>query len=1465
MLSHRAVWANCVRGRTRGGRWPRSSQTKSPQLCHKNTNPDVRWVSSGVDRRQLHATQEEVPAQKPLPPQAQVVIAGGGAIGCSVAYHLAKFGWTDVVLLEQGRLSCGTTWHAAGCCAMLVEGILREMFEYSKQLYPTLEAETGVNTGWQQTGSIYVARTEDRMTAYRRHADAIRAMGVECDLVSPRDVSVYHPLLRVDDLKGALWVPGDGVATAADVTQALAKGATMKGVQIHEKVGVEKVLTSDGRVSGVRTNKGDIRCDNFVNCTGQYDLDGVYSHSCQIPMLSHRAVWANCVRGRTRGGRWPRSSQTKSPQLCHKNTNPDVRWVSSGVDRRQLHATQEEVPAQKPLPPQAQVVIAGGGAIGCSVAYHLAKFGWTDVVLLEQGRLSCGTTWHAAGCCAMLVEGILREMFEYSKQLYPTLEAETNVNTGWQQTGSIYVARTEDRMTAYRRHADAIRAMGVECDLVSPRDVSVYHPLLRVDDLKGALWVPGDGVATAADVTQALAKGATMKGVQIHEKVGVEKVLTSDGRVSGVRTNKGDIRCDNFVNCTGQWAWELGQQSSPSVRVPLHSCEHFYIITDPVAGANITTPVAQDPDGYNYLREWNGGFICGGFEPKPKPVFTDGIPSPFEFQLLEEDWDHFQPVLEQILLRMPALKEVKVKKFLNGPESFTPDLFPNMGQAPEVPGYFVAAGMNSGGIASAGGVGKVMAEWIISGDPPAGTWPVDIRRFGEMHNNRRYLRERVKEILPMPYAQPYPKPEFQSARKMRMSPLYTTLEKAGAVFGVKMGYERANWFSKPESDDFMDVPSGWQAGQGTFGKPPWFDAVREEYLACQMNYVCLFQWAWELGQQSSPSVRVPLHSCEHFYIITDPVAGANITTPVAQDPDGYNYLREWNGGFICGGFEPKPKPVFTDGIPSPFEFQLLEEDWDHFQPVLEQILLRMPALKEVKVKKFLNGPESFTPDLFPNMGQAPELPGYFVAAGMNSGGIASAGGVGKVMAEWIISGDPPAGTWPVDIRRFGEMHNNRRYLRERVKEILPMPYAQPYPKPEFQSARKMRMSPLYTTLEKAGAVFGVKMGYERANWFSKPESDDFMDVPSGWQAGQGTFGKPPWFDAVREEYLACRQNVAVMDMSSFTKLEVRSAGDEVVTYLQRLCCNEVDVPVGTVLHTGMLNHYGGYENDCSLARLAENMYLIISPSNQMVRSWEWLHRHLPKEGTVQIRDITPYYAAINVLGPRSRELMAELTDTVTMSSQYFPSFTCRELSIGFAPRIRAMSLSHSGELGWMLYVPQEYALHVYDHIMHKGRDFGIRNVGYYTIAHLRMERAFAFWGIDLDASVTPFECQREHRVKFGKGVDFIGRSALLKQKQEGVRQKFVMFLLDNHDLENDLWPWGGEPIWEGGRVVGRTTSAGYGYTLKKQVCLGFVRNPDPQTGERQVITTNFITKSKFEIQIAGKKFSAAARLFPPQM
>ncbi|XP_035679214.1 pyruvate dehydrogenase phosphatase regulatory subunit, mitochondrial-like isoform X1 [Branchiostoma floridae] len=899
-------------------------------------------------------------------------------------------------------------------------------------------------------------------------------------------------------------------------------------------------------------------------------------------MLSHRAVWTNCVRGRASGGRWPWSSVKKSPQLCHRNTNLDIRWVSSGVDRRQLSSTQEEPPVEKPLPSQAQVVIAGGGAIGCSVAYHLAKFGWTDVVLLEQGRLSCGTTWHAAGCCAMLVEGIVRTMFEYSKQLYPKLEAETGIDTGWQQTGSIYVARTEDRMIAYRRHADAIRAMGVECELVSPRDISVYHPLLRVDDLKGALWVPGDGVATPADVTQALAKGAAMKGVQIHEKVGVEKVLTVSGRVNAVRTNKGDIRCDHFVNCTGQWAWELGQQSSPSVRVPLHSCEHFYIITDPVAGANTAT------------------------------------------------------------------------------------------------------------------------------------------------------------------------------------------------------------------------------------------------------------------------------------------------TPVAQDPDGYNYMREWNGGFICGGFEPTPKPVFTDGIPSPFEFQLLEEDWDHFQPVLEQILLRMPALKEVKVQKFLNGPESFTPDLFPNMGQAPELPGYFVAAGMNSGGIASAGGVGKVMAEWIISGDPPAGTWPVDIRRFGEMHNNRRYLRERVKEILPMPYAQPYPKPEFQSARKMRMSPLYTTLEKAGAVFGVKMGYERANWFSKPESDDFMDVPSGWRAGEGTYGKPPWFNAVQEEYMACRQNVAIMDMSSFTKFEVRSSGDEVVTYLQRLCCNEVDVPVGTVLHTGMLNHYGGYENDCSLARLAENLYLIISPSNQMVRSWEWLHRHLPKEGTVQIRDITPYYAAINVLGPRSRELMAELTDAVTMSSQYFPSFTCRELSIGFAPRIRAMSLSHSGELGWMLYVPQEYALHVYDHIMHKGRDFGIRNVGYYTIAHLRMERAFAFWGIDLDASVTPFECQREHRVKFGKeseqdGVDFIGRSALLKQKQEGVRQKFVMFLLDNHDLDNDLWPWGGEPIWEGGRVVGRTTSAGYGYTLKKQVCLGFVHNPDPQTGEHQIITNNFITKSKFEIQIAGKKFSAAARLFPPQI
>ncbi len=482
------------------------------------------------------------------------------------------------------------------------------------------------------------------------------------------------------------------------------------------------------------------------------------------------------------------------------------------------------------LPARARVVIVGGGVIGTSVAYHLTDLGWTDVVLLEQGELSSGTTWHAAGLVGQLrATQSGTRLVQYSTELYDRLEEDVGFGTGFKRCGGVTVARTEDRMTQLRRTAATAEAFDLECQLLGADQAHELYPVMQVDDLVGAIWLPGDAKANPTDLTSALAKGARMRGAIVIERIRVIDVLTHGGAVSGLRTDQGDIAAEVVVNCAGQWAKQVG--SMCGVNVPLHSAEHFYVVTEQVDGVHPDLPILRDPDGYTYFKEEVGGLVVGGFEPDAKPwVSPDALPHPFEFQLLEEDWDHFAVLMENAVLRVPALDHTGIRMFYNGPESFTPDNQFILGEAPELRSFFVGAGFNSVGIASAGGAGRALAEWIVGGEPSTDLSVVDIRRFAGFNGNSQWLRDRVGEVLGLHYAVPWPNRELDTARPFRRSPAYHLLEQANACFGSKMGWERANYFAPAGEDPAIGY---------SWGKPNWLPWVAAEQRATR-NDVAVF-------------------------------------------------------------------------------------------------------------------------------------------------------------------------------------------------------------------------------------------------------------------------------------------------------------------------------------------------------------------------------------------------------------------------------------------------------------------------------------------------------------------------------------------------------------------------------------------------------------------------------------------------
>ena len=796
------------------------------------------------------------------------------------------------------------------------------------------------------------------------------------------------------------------------------------------------------------------------------------------------------------------------------------------------------------VPKTARAVIIGGGISGCSVAYHLAKAGWSDIVLLERKQLTCGTTWHAAGLIGQLRGSAnMTRLAKYSADLYVKLAAETGVETGMRQVGSISVALTHERHEELLRQATVARIFDVEVHEISPAEVKAMYPHLNVADVVGAVALPLDGQCDPGNIALALAKGARMRGAKIIEGVKVTGVTEAGRRVTGVDYEvggaRGHIAADVVINCGGMWGRDLAAQSG--VTLPLHACEHFYLVTEPIDGIG-HLPVLRVPDECAYYKSDAGKMMLGAFEPKAKPWGMAGISEDFCFDTLPEDFDHFQPILEAAMNRIPLFKTAGIHTFFNGPESFTPDDRYYLGEAPELGGYWIAAGYNSVGIVSSGGAGMALAHWITTGEAPFDLWEVDLRRAQPFQRNRRYLRERVSETLGLLYA-------------------------------------------------------------------------------------------------------------------------------------------------------------------------------DHF------------------------------------------------------------------------------------------------------------PYRQP------ETSRGVRRSPLHEALKARGAVFGEMAGWERANWFARPGQE--REYRYSWK-------RQNWFDNNRAEHMAVRGGVGLFDMTSFGKIRVE--GRDACAFLNRVCGNEVDVPVGRIVYTQMLNPRGGIESDLTVTRLSETAYLMVVPGATLQRDLAWLRRHVGEAFAV-ITDVTAAEAVLCVMGPKSRDLLAAVSPN-DFSNAAHPFGAAREIEIGMG-LARAHRVTYVGELGWELYVSTDQACHVFEALIEA--DPGVTLCGLHTLDSCRIEKAYRHWGHDITDEDHVLEAGLGFAVKTGKG-DFIGREAVLRVADAGLARRLVQFRLT--DPEPLIFH--NEAVVRDGVIVGPVTSGSYGHYLGGAVGMGYV----PCLGQSEAE----VLGSRYEIEIAGRRHAAVASL-----
>ena len=763
----------------------------------------------------------------------------------------------------------------------------------------------------------------------------------------------------------------------------------------------------------------------------------------------------------------------------------------------------------------ARVVIIGGGIIGCSTAYHLTQMGWNDVVILEKGELTSGSTWHAAGLVGQLrSERNITRMLQYSVSLYERLEKETGLTTGWKKSGCLHLASTKERMFELKKGATTARSFGLEMNMITPAEALELCPILSLDNIIGAAFMPTDGEADPAGITQALARGARSRGATIYENTLAIGFDFERKRVTAVQTDKGNIKCDIVINCTGMWGYQVGQLMG--VNIPLVPFQHQFLVTDTIDNLPPNMPTIRDKDSLLYYKKEVGGLVMGGYERNGIPWSVDGVSNKFKSQLLDPDFDHFESLSTPAMKRTPCLEAAGIKRLVNGPEAFTPDGDAIMGPAPELDNCYVAAGFNAFGIAAGGGAGRMMAEWVIEGEPSLDIWSLDIRRFGPHHLSRPYTVERTREIYGKHYTIHWPHEEHDSARGVRRSPLYPILKEKGAGWGAKYGWERANWFA----------------------------------------------------------------------------------------PDG---------------IEP------TDAL---------------------------------------------------------------------------------------------------------------------------------------------------------------------------------------------TFGIPNWFEHVANEHRNARENVVIVDQTSFCKFEVKGPG--ALNLLNRLSANQIDRPVGTIVYTQMCNDRGTIECDLTIARIADQkFFLVVGTAFGLRASW-WIKTHMPSDGSVSFQDVTSAYAVINLIGPKSRDLLQKVAPG-DLSNEEFPFSTCKSITIGYAP-VMAFRVTYVGELGYELYVPSESACHVYGMIWEGGRNMGISNGGYRMIASMRLEKGYADWGSELTPEYTPYDAGLGLCVALGKG-DFIGREALTKVKKERAPYRLCTFTID---AGKPLMMQNSAPIICKDEVISVTTSVGYGHTLGKNICYGYV-------------------------------------------
>ncbi|MFC5760176.1 GcvT family protein [Rhizobium sp. GCM10022189] len=608
-------------------------------------------------------------------------------------------------------------------------------------------------------------------------------------------------------------------------------------------------------------------------------------------------------------------------------------------------------------------------------------------------------------------------------------------------------------------------------------------------------------------------------------------------------------------------------------------------------------------------------------------------------------------------------------------------------------------------------------------------------------------------------------------------------------------------------------------------------------IECERVVVCAGQWTRSFAARFG--VNVPLVSVEHQYIITESF-GVPSNLPTLRDPDRLTYYKEEVGGMVMGGYEPDPIAWALDGIPEGFHYTLLDSNFDHFEQIMEQALGRVPALQNAGIKQLLNGPESFTPDGNFILGEAPELKNFFVGAGFNAFGIASAGGAGMALAEWVTKGEPPYDLWPVDIRRFGRPHFDPDWVRTRTLEAYGKHYTLAFPFEEYSSGRPCRKSPLYDRLKAQGACFGEKLGWERPNWFADLfANEEPKDIY--------TYGRQNWFTAVGREHKAVREAAVIFDQTSFAKFALK--GRDAEAALSWIAANDVAKPVGSLIYTQMLNDKGGIECDVTCARIAENEYYIVTGTGFATHDFDWISRNIPDGLHAELVDVTSAYTVLSLMGPNSRAILEKVT-TGDVSNAAFPFGRVKTIGIAGCP-VRALRITYVGELGYELHVPIEYATTVYDALMAADGQFGLVNAGYRAIESCRLEKGYRAWGSDIGPDHTPVEAGLGWAVKTRRNTPFKGREAIERQLEGGVKKMLACFVPDDPDIVL----LGRETIYRDGARVGWLSSGGFGYTIGKPIGYGYVRNSNG-------VTEDFVLSGTYELDVARERVPCKVSLKP---